>query len=644
MDSRFIDIQADFEKPYVPEIIRNDDGTQRDDGLLPVDVLVSNLEVIVPEWIGDPNETHQLDIGWRPAGAPFVSVKQFEYDPPITPGDKTVFVPVDKLVHGVYELSYIITVINEAPESLKQLVTVDTEPPNYNQQPKPLVFPAELNGVITEDYLNREGQVRARVPRYGAIAAKDQALYFWSDQEVPPDGYGFIGEQEFSQSDIDNDQLFITLTEDDIRQSGVGMRYAYYRLRDLAGNITTSRSVVSPILVDLTPSPGSLKPPRIPLSNRGLIDREHAREGATDQGGVTVEVDDYDNSDGTQKIIINWDGTELPEHPVDPAQWPQEIYVSWSTLTAKGLGPLPVQVDYRVRSGQQWTLPSPPTSAPVDFTIAGQDHANAPALLNTTLAKIEVRGAVSGLLNKLTALDDGLAAPATLVLYDDPQPLERIEVYWGSITAPVESYIVQPGDAAGKIVSFSIPWSAIEQDKNNRALPVHYTTDNGVNQQVSRVTEVDVGIVYIENLPEPVFPDAAQNTDFYLNCCTVPRLWEGVRVRVEGNVDFDAGDTVILTWQGCRNLNGTDPIPGVTDDFRKLLSADEAANGFEFVILPYETLIAPMVNNNSGMAHYRLEKTTGVVGRSKKDFVKITRTYPSGAVCSPENDICSQTK
>lgn len=637
-----IDIQADFEEPEVPAIIRNDDGTQRVDGLLPVTALVTDLEVIVPEWGGDPTLTHYLDIGWRREGASFISVHQFEYDPPIPPGDKTVDVPRDKLVHGVYELSYIITVGgNPADESLKRLVTVDTEAPNYNQQPGIIIFPAELNGVITEDYLSREGQVRVQIARYGGIAPKDRALYYWTDQEIPPDPDpdGFIGEQEFSQEDIDTDQLFITYDETDIRQSGGGSRYAYYRLRDLAGNIGP-RSAVSSIQVDLTPAPGNLKPPRIPLSTRGLIDREHAREGATNQGGVTVEIDDYDNSNGTQRIVVNWDGTDLSEHPVDPMQWPQEIYVPWRTLTGQGVGPLTARVDYRVRNGQQWTLPSSPASAPVDFTIAGQDHANAPALLNTTLAKIEVRGPVSGLLNQLTGLDDGLPAPATLELYDDPQPSERIEVYWGGIVTPVAAYTVQPGDVAGQLIPFTIPWAAIEKDKNNRALPVYYTTDNGVNQQASRVTEVDVSIVVIENLKEPSFPHA--DLQGYLHCCSVPRLWEGVTVRIDGNVNFDGGDTVILTWQGCYNLNGTDPIPGVTDEFRKILSPDEASNGFEIVILPYDTLIAPMVNNNSGLAYYRLEKTNGGIGRSRRDFVKISRTMPSGAICSPANDLCSE--
>ncbi|KJH85328.1 hypothetical protein UG46_16525 [Pseudomonas fluorescens] len=642
-----IDIQADFEEPKVPAIIRNDDGTQRDDGLLPVTALVTDLEVIVPDWGGDPALTHYLHIGWRRAGAPFVSVRRFEYDPPIPPGDKTVDVPRDKLVHGVYELSYIIEAGgNPDDESLKRLVTVDTEAPNYNQQPGMIIFPAELNGVITEDYLSAEGQVRVQITRYGGIAAKDRAFYYWTDQEIPPDPDpdGFIGEQEFSQEDIDTNQLFITYDETDIRQAGGGTRYAYYRLRDLAGN-TGPRSAVSAIQVDLTPAPGNLQPPRIPLSTRGLIDREHAREGATNQRGVTVEIDHYDNSNDTQKIVVNWDGTDLDEHIVDPMQWPQVIYVPWRTLTDKGLGPLTVQVDYRVRSGQQWTLPSPSTSTPADFTIAGQDHANAPALLNTTLARIEVRGPVSGLLNQLTGLDEGLPAPATLELYDDPQPSERIEVYWGSVVNPVDFYIVQPGDLAGKIIPFTIPWEAIEQDKNNPALPVYYTTDNGVNQQVSRVTQVNVSIVVIENLKEPGFPHAScePETYGYLHCCSVPRLWEGVTVSIEGNVNFDAGDTVILTWQGCYNLNGTDPIPGVTDEFPKVLTADEAKNGFEIVVLPYDTLIAPMVNNNSGLAYYRLEKVSGAVGRSRRDYVSINRTMPSGAVCSPDNDICPET-
>jgi hypothetical protein len=144
----------------------------------------------------------------------------------------------------------------------------------------------------------------------------------------------------------------------------------------------------------------------------------------------------------------------------------------------------------------------------------------------------------------------------------------------------------------------------------------------------------------IDGLPAPTFPHA---TIFgYLDCCSVPRIWEGITVRIEGDANFSEGDRIELTWQGCENLNGTKPIPGATATFEKILSPADAINGFELVVLPYDTLIEPMVNNGSATAQYLLYKNGVLSGRSEMDFVKINRTLPSGEICSPLNDICDK--
>ncbi|NWB87214.1 hypothetical protein [Pseudomonas gingeri] len=638
------DIQADLAKPIVESIIKNYDGTPRADGLVPRSVLEGDLEFIVPAWDFSQQYTETIRVGWRPEGAPFHAVgAPYDFVPPIAPGDKTLVVPMAELRHGNYELSYEKTIRGINPlESLKTKVRIDRESPNDGQQPLSMIFPDELNGVISEQYLIDNGEVRVRVPRYVGAEGRDRAIYYWTNTESPLESEPPVNEQEFSQYDVDNNLMYVRYDEADIRSWGTGTRYAYYRLRDLAGNLNAVRSSLSSIRVDLTPLPGGLLPPRIPLSSRGLIDREHAREGASGQGGVTVEIDAYDDPEDTQFILVDWDGTKLSPHPVDISQWPQQIYVPWSTLTAKGLGPLTVQVDYIVQAGGAFTPPSGPATAPVDFTIAGQDHANAPALLNTTLVKLEVWGLHSNILNTLTALDENEDATVKIALFDDPKPGETIYVFWGAVSGAVADYTVKVGDTAGQVIPFTIPWDVIAQDKNNRALPVYYLTDNGVNQQQARVTDVDVSIVLLAGLMEPEFPDA--NLNGYLNCCSVPRLWQGITVHVPGTADGNphlaGGDVIELTWQGSRGLNGTDPIPGVTDVFSRTLSDNEARDGFDVVVLPYDRLIEPMVHNDSGVAQYRLLKANGGVGRSRSPFVKITRQMPGDVICGPDNDLC----
>lgn len=641
--SRIIDQRKDepLPLPTVPDILKDENGTESPEGLLSRNALSNDLQLVVPAWEFSTDPDFIADIitvGWRPFGLPFQAVATFPFYVPIVPGDKIVSVPRDRLQHGIYDLSYSLDIGGNTQESEIKRVTVDRSPPNDGQQPAAMEM-LDVVGDITDDYLIEHGQVRFQIHLYIEPKARDHAIYFWTDSDRPSETETEIREQEFSQEDIDNNQLIITMYERDIRDRGDGPRYIYYRLRDWAGN-KGPRSELLPVIVNLLPGPGSLKPPRIPLSSRGLIDRQHAREGAVNQRAVTIEIDAYDNPANDQEIMIDWDGTPLPPLPVDVSKFPLEAHVPWSALRAKGVGPLTASVTYRVRRPGSSTPRSLETRVPVNLTVAGQDHINAPALLNTTLVKLEIFGANSNTLNTLTSDDFDKPASAFLTLFDNPLPGQTIELYWGAVMTPVAQYIVQTGDVAGQRVRLSIPWSVIDQDRENPTLAVYYTTSNNVNLQQASATLVDVKIVVIENLKEPSFPHA---TKFgVLDCCACPRLWSGVWVKIEGNAAFDEKDVVTLHWQGSEGLNGTSPIPGVVDEFSTTLSAEQAREGFVVHVADYEKLIAPMINNGSALCHYTLRKFKGGIGQSKRDFVVINRTMPSGAVCSPTHETCAQ--
>jgi hypothetical protein len=627
--------------PQVPVILKDEHGAESPDGLLPRTELNRDLQLIVPAWsfTTDPDLGPDIvKVGFRPLGDEFREVAEFEFSIPIEPGDKIVSVPRDYLDNGIYDLSYILRQGGNPAESAKKRITVDRVAPDDGQEPA-LLEMLDVVGAITDDYLKEHGQVRFQVRSYVGIKARDRAIYFWTDTDKPSDSETEIDEQEFSQVDIDLNELFITIREQDIRDRGEGSRYIYYRLRDWAGN-KGPRSELLELFVDLLPAPGNLKPPRVPLSDRGLIDRQHAREGAVAQGAVTVEIDRYDNPDSNNEILLDWNGTPLAPVPVDPSRFPVVVRVLWSALTAKGLGPLTASVTYKVRRPSGTTQPSLGTRVPVDLTLAGQDHANAPALLNPDLAKVEIYGVNSKRLNTLTSDDFGEPAEGILELFDGPLAGQTISLLWGANATPAAQYIVQPGDVAGKRVPFTIPWSIIDQDRENPALPVYYTTSNNVNLQQALTTSVNVSIVVIENLKEPSFPHANKNG--VLDCCACPRLWKGVWVKIDGNAAFDKDDEVTLNWQGCKGLNGSEPIPGVTDKFPTILSDAQARDGFEVHVADFERLIAPMVDDGSALCHYTLKKAKGGVGSSKEEFVIINRTLPSGIVCSDKEgeDYC----
>lgn len=630
-------VVPELEKPRVPAILKDENGDESPDGLLPRSALSDDLQVIVPNWIPPPvaDPVYILSISWVLEGGLFTPVYKETFD---TPGEKVLKVPRDKLAHGIYALSYELNYGGNKQYSFNTRVTVDRLPPNDGQTGDALVM-LNVTGDITDDYLTRFGEVRFQVPFYVDAMARDRAIHFLTDNDNPPDSEQEIGEQVFSQQDIDQRQLIITIYEADIRAKGHGQRFFYYMLRDWARN-TGPRSTLLPVFVNLKPGPGKLKPPRVPLSARGLIDREHAREGATNQKAVTVEIDNYDNPDASDKLLIRWNGHDLAPLDVDPAKPVQTATVPWPTLTADGLGPMDARIDYRVSRGGTPTPPSPETTVPFNFTVAGQDHPDAPALLNTRLAKVEIYGAVSKQLNKLLPDDYELPAEGRLALHDNPEPGEKVLLYWGTISAPVAKYEVQPGDTAGTVILFSIPWEFIDQDKENPALPVRYFTDNGVNRQLAPTTPVNVAIIIIRNLPEPTFPDGGR--EGVLNCCANPRLWVHVKVHIEGNDAFDEDDVVDLRWQGCQGPNGTSPISGVAHSFETTLTLDQARNGFDVLVTDYQKLIAPMVNNGSALCRYFLRKSNGGRGESRPDFVLINRTMPSGEICGPDNDLCDQ--
>ncbi|QXI39732.1 hypothetical protein [Pseudomonas xantholysinigenes] len=632
------DRRADLKAPEVDAIIKDENQQPRADGLLPIKALEAPVRVVLPGGYADPRlPSVILDLGWQFQGAPFNSVYQDTLTPPYE-DEFELFIPTALLNHGVYDLQYKITQLGVPSFSLKRTITVDTQAPNYGMPGYALQVQDVPGGEITEEYLAQHGEVRFKVPMYSVARPEDTVELFWSDQNPPPSDENAVHTKRVTQAEIDSDTILVAYDAAVIRASGSGLRYPWYRLKDLAGNIGPAAPVVQ-TPVDLTPGPSDLLAPRVMLSVRGLIDREHAREGANGEGGLVVEIDHYDNASDQDHAIISWQGFKLSERPVDPTGFPLRAFVPWPAQVVGGLGPDDALVQYEIRRNLQLT-PSPVTSVPFDLRVAGQDHTAAPALLNRLLTLLEVRGRKSDQANKLEPIDHGLDARVLMQLFDNPQPDERVLVYWGNPHQHVAQYIVKAGDQPAKPIEISVPWAIIEQQPNDRALPVWYRTDNGVNQQLANSTLVDVAVELIRDLPPPTFPHADKWG--YLNCCSIPRLWEGVSVRVEPHALIQAGDTLELNWQGHDSLNGSSPIPGVAATFRREVSTAEATQGCVFVVLPYDTLIEPMVSNASATADYRLLKQDGRVGISKRDVVKITRAMPSGEVCSPSNDLCDK--
>lgn len=174
-----------FQPPKVPLVLDPDDPL----GLLPLRALGRDLGVTFEglDFTTIPNRTDLVELGLMARGAaPFLSGVSTRPNScataaaltipkePFNPGRLRCFDPLFSQHGQPYGV-------------LEKRITIDTTKPNFGLQPDAVIFPDELNGVITESYLTQHGQVIVEVPHYTDVAAGDRAVYFWTDQLDPSD-------------------------------------------------------------------------------------------------------------------------------------------------------------------------------------------------------------------------------------------------------------------------------------------------------------------------------------------------------------------------------------------------------------------------------------------------------------------------
>lgn len=631
-------VLIDLDRPDVPAVLDPLDPV----GMLPTGSQNQDLQVYVPrrwDYSADTStRSDTLRLFWGLSARAADEVDQVTLQGPITDSmfPYPLRVPQNRLqVDGRYDIYYTVFGYNGVTvPSFVKVVTLDTQPPSYDKQPEALLFPADLtNNTITEEYLRTHGDkvvLSLPLPLYTGAADGDELILYWSDRDPPVDAPVAI--QTIYEADIIAQDIHIDLTGTVIRAANKnGIFHAFYKLRDRAGNETLVFSKPADATVSLIPLPGLLPPPRVPAQESdALVNRADARAQVT----VLIEPP-LDNVLPTDEILVTWDGTELL--PARPAVLPLTVPVPWSVLVAKGLGPLTgIPIEYEVIRPPFPPFPSQPLPINVNFTVAGQDHTGAPALLNPLLALVEIRGR-SNRPNELIPGDVGFPVVPSLELYEQPVAGQRLELYWGNWPGPVADYVVQAGDVEGQVVRFSdVPWSVIEAEPNEARLPVYYTTSNGVNEQQSENTFVNVQVSIIDDLPGTEFPDADKQG--YIYCANNP--WDGIQVKIVfENNRFANGDELLLFWQGYRNFNNTDPIPETYGEFPKTLSVSDIQQGFVIIwIEPYEPYIKPVIKG-SWWPYYTLSSQSGQYkGQSKIEGVKLVREAADGTLCEPPAD------
>ncbi|MFJ4143765.1 hypothetical protein [Pseudomonas sp. NPDC089734] len=571
------------------------------DGLLPVAALQADLDIKIPYWgvplVGTQYADVTLSLIDSQDQIVYSNIKRF--NAPLTGADFPLQhdLPQGNIPHeGTFTLEYLVALsVGNENNSDPRTIVIDRTPPYYNPNPE-LALPAALvapSTVITDaTFSGGVTEFVCTLPEYADINPEDRVVVFWGPG-LPdtPDTPNPV----FGPVTIPADRK-IPIPKAYIETLPNGTTYAVYWLVDKAGNWS---SISKPLQVDvqLGALPADLKDPQVPLGP--LVDLADAH--------MTVEVLIPAFSNPADSFIaVKWGATPLGE--VAPGSTSRDTYipVPWSVLKAEytgGPGEEDVRVSYQVRRG---TLLFPQAALyvdiEVDFSTIGPGNPNEPDPVNPNLDQIHLTGAAGGQ-DVLTPQDAGKDIVATVALYDPVLPTEVLELYWGTQETPVDDFTVvneRPGD----LIDFTIPWTAIEPQANNPALPMYYTINSadGNNPQQSPDTPVEVNVLVLGFDPVS-FPDVYEDDlgNRTLSCESLysedydnPTAKFGFRVAVPGDRDLKVGDVVTAVWQGYE-LDETTTIPGTRfTHTHPALTQEEVTNGFTFLVEPYADHILPI--------------------------------------------------
>ncbi|MGY2293035.1 hypothetical protein ACW9H6_25445 [Pseudomonas sp. SDO528_S397] len=617
------------------------------EGLIPRGYTEFPLQCRIKKWAPGPSlgRTNTLELIWTIGGVDVVAdSREFtEAQFAVEPFPYSLYVPKNFMLEfeAVAQVRYRVREPGSPDvESPARMLKIDRNPPSFFLPSDQLTFvdPNIIASGITEAVLAANEFIEVVCPDYNGQSGNDQIALYLSDETPPfPLIHNYI--QTFVFSD---EPRVLRVHRDFFRALPNGTAFMTGRLYDRAGNYSALSAATS-FQVNLIASPGNLPAPRIrpPAYNDFLLKRDDAR------AEIFVVINpQYTGFMPGDSVVVIWDGRPvLPAVPI--TTFPFEVSIPWDILRVPG--PLmleEVPVSYEIHRPGRPAFPSPVSFFWVDFTIAGQDHANAPALLNGTLAPLQVFGKGSGLLNELNLQDRVAGASVWVRLYVDPQPGEVLDLYWNG-TGPVAQYTVQPGDVFDQLVRFvpDLSGAFIVSAGNHPQLPVFYTTSNGVNEQHSPLTLVNVHVDPLIQLAPPKIDHTLHGSAQYLTCDSRPATCHGVRWTIAPDDRMALDDEVKFYWQGFRTNNWSDPIAETSFDAAITLTAEHLANGVLMTVLPWDTKIEPLRRFASATGTYYLYRGGALIGESTVGRVRIDRVFAgSGIVCNPgDTGFCDGT-
>ncbi|WP_103364560.1 MULTISPECIES: hypothetical protein [Pseudomonas syringae group] len=242
--------------PIIAELLPDVPGGEPN--LLPSSAWLAPLRVDFPMWQNSgpsPGDPEYLRVYWND-----MLLEEKIWTEPVQPADLFSMIAQQYLIEGQHRLRYSVETANQVQTESETLVfVIDKTAPVFEDEGA-LIFPEEIiSDGLTAAWLDAHGDtLLAEVPAYFSPSPGDIITWYWSST---PTGSEHTGTLTLEASDIGS-AINIAFGRQLILESGDGIRYASYRLKDRSGNAGPRALAVS-LLLCAQPVPRVLPPPRV---------------------------------------------------------------------------------------------------------------------------------------------------------------------------------------------------------------------------------------------------------------------------------------------------------------------------------------------------------------------------------------------
>ncbi|SDW54898.1 hypothetical protein SAMN05444064_104250 [Pseudomonas syringae] len=239
-----------------------DDPQWGEQGLLPIEHAYDPLPVQIPAWNYDNMISFQvtLQVYWDANTLVYEKIWPGADFPTLPPDDLRFDLPVRYLLPGTHVMHYQVTEwTGNVGVSEPRPVTIDLTAPALAANQGPLKFDTSR---ITSGYLTSHGDsVTGTIESYRGGAAGDAVTWYWSRDPFAFSDDDIVSTRSLAVHEVGT-SVTLVFDGDMIRARGDGVRYAFYRLTDRAGN-ASPYSMPFRLDVAAQPVPRVLPPPRI---------------------------------------------------------------------------------------------------------------------------------------------------------------------------------------------------------------------------------------------------------------------------------------------------------------------------------------------------------------------------------------------